>query len=73
MKPNMLFPPAQTQRGVHARSGERQHGAKETAQTRHARDGASGVLREAVDHVRLEGREDAHDAEAEGDEGDDGD
>lgn len=61
-------PPPQAKGCVHGRAGKGQHGAEQTAQTGHAGDGGRGVLREAVDHVGLQGREDAHEAEAEGDE-----
>lgn len=64
--------PAQPKRLVHTRSSKRKHGPKQTTQTRHACDSTRGVLREAVDHVSLQGRKDTHDAKAEGDKRDDG-
>jgi hypothetical protein len=52
-------PPPKAKRLVHAVSSKRQHGAEETPDTRHTRDGARGVLREGVDEVGLDGYEDA--------------
>jgi hypothetical protein len=53
-------PPPQPKRLVHAVASERQHGAEEAPDARHACDGAGGVLREGVDEVGLDGNEDAH-------------
>ena len=64
--------PAQTQRFVHGWSSKRKQCAEETTQGCHTGDGGRSELREAIDHVCLQGREDTHEAETKGDEGDDG-
>jgi hypothetical protein len=64
--------PSQTQRFVHGWSSKRKQCAEETTQGCHTSDGRRSELREAVDHVCLQRREDTHEAETKGDEGDDG-
>lgn len=64
--------PSQTQRFVHGRSSKRKQCAEKTTQGCHTSDGRRSELREAIDHVCLQRREDTHQTETKGDEGDDG-
>ena len=59
-EPQHTVSPPQSQRLIHTWGSKWQQGAEKTTQTRHACDCARGVLRKAVDHVCLQGREDAH-------------
>ena len=70
-EPQQRVAPPQPEDPVHLGPSKRQHGRHHRPADRQRRDGARRVLGERVDHVRLDGDEDAHHAEAEGHEADD--